>query len=150
VVRRDLEEVALVEHLPDQLVHVVGLVGVSRDQHVEAVLDPVPRIVARPFRDAAAVVARQEGEELARGEQRLDIVLERAVGDAGLGRVRDRPAQLFLRDHLVGDGLDHLRPGDEHVARILHHEDEVGHRRTIDRPARAGAHDEAELRDDAA
>ena len=64
--------------------------------------------------------------------------------------VRDRPAQIFLRHHLVGHGLDHFGAGDEHVAAVLHHEDEVGHRRRIDRPARARPHDHAELRHHAA
>src|SRR5258708_30765169 len=41
-------------------------------------------------------------------------------------------AEFFGRDHLVGDGLHHIGAGDEHVAGVLHHEDEVGHRRRID------------------
>jgi hypothetical protein len=110
---------------------------------------PVPRIVARPLGQIVAVGQRQEVEEVARGEQRVDVVLERDVGDARLGGVGDGAAQLLLRHHLVGDGLHHVRAGDEHVARILHHEDEVGHRRRIDRAARARAHDDADLRHDA-
>jgi hypothetical protein len=60
-----------------------------------------------------------------------------------------RAAQFLGRDDLVGHGLHHVRAGDEHVARVLHHEDEVGHRRRIDRAARARAHDDGNLRDDA-
>ena len=60
---------------------------------------------------------RQEIEELARRQQRVDVVLERDVGDAGLGRVRDRAAQLLLGHDLVGDGLHHVGAGDEHVGR---------------------------------
>ena len=40
-------------------------------------------------------------------------------------------------------------PGDEHVARVAHHEDEVGHRRRIDVAAGARPHDDGNLRDDA-
>ncbi len=58
---------------------------------------------------------RQEIEELARRQKRVDVVLERDVGDARLGRVGDRSAQLLLGHDLVGDGLHHLRAGDEHV-----------------------------------
>ncbi len=39
--------------------------------------------------------------------------------------------------------------GDEHVARVAHHEDEVGHRRRIDVAAGARPHDHRNLRDDA-
>ena len=60
--------------------------------------------------------------------------------------MRDRAAELLLSDDLVGDGLHHVGPGDEHVGAVLHHEDEVGHRRRIDRAAGAGTHDHRELR----
>ena len=60
-----------------------------------------------------------------------------------------RAAQLFGRDGLVGDGLHHVGAGDEHVARVLHHEDEVGHGRRVDVAARARPHDDGDLRDDA-
>ena len=59
------------------------------------------------------------------------------------------PAQFLGRDDLVGDGLDHVRAGHEHVGAVAHHEDEVGHRGGIDRPARARPHDDRDLRDDA-
>ena len=58
-------------------------------------------------------------------------------------------AELFGGDDLVGDGLHHVGAGDEHVAGVLHHEDEVGHRRRIDVAAGAGAHDDGDLRDHA-
>src|SRR3546814_5170469 len=61
----DLEEIALVDRLPDQLVHIVGLVRAVRDQGVEAVLMPVPRIGRRPRRQVVAVGERQEIEEVA-------------------------------------------------------------------------------------
>ncbi len=60
------------------------------------------------------------------------------------------PPKLVLGHDLVGHGLHHLGAGDEHVGAVLHHEDEVGHRRRIDRAARARAHDQADLRDDTA
>ena len=58
-------------------------------------------------------------------------------------------AEFFGGHDLVGDGLHHVGAGDEHVARVLHHEDEVGHRRRIDVAAGAGAHDDGDLRDHA-
>ena len=62
----------------------------------------------------------------------------------------DRGAAEFFRRHrLVGDGLHHVRAGHEHVARVAHHEDEIGHRWRIDVAARARAHDHGNLRDDA-
>ena len=130
--------------------HIIRLVGARRDQRVEAGFDPVPRVGGRALGRSLAVRQREEVEEVARRQQRLDVVRERIVGHRGLGGVGDRAAQRLLRHDLVGHRLHHVGAGDEHVARILHHEDEVGHRRRVDRAARAGAHDEAELRHHAA
>ena len=58
-------------------------------------------------------------------------------------------AELFGGHRLVGDGFDDIGAGDEHIAGVAHHEDEIGHRRRIDVAARAGAHDQRDLRDDA-
>ena len=59
----------------------------------------------------------------------------------------ERSAELLLGDLLVGHRLHHVRPGDEHVRRVLHHEDEVGHRRRVDGASGARTHDERDLRD---
>ena len=48
-------------------------------------------------------------------QQRVNVVLERDVGDARLGGVGDRAAQFLLGHDLVGDGLHHVGAGDEHV-----------------------------------
>ena len=58
-------------------------------------------------------------------------------------------AEAFGRDGLVGDGLHHVRSGDEHVGGVAHHEDEVGHGGRIDVAAGARTHDDRYLRDDA-
>ncbi len=43
----------------------------------------------------------------------------------------------------------HIRPGDEHVGCIAHHENEIGHRGRIHIAARARPHDDGNLRDHA-
>ena len=91
----DLEEIALVGELQDQLAHVVGLVGAVGDQRVEARL-----AAGRARRRTAArggfsrLLERQEVEQPAHFEQRLDVVVEGGVGDRGdLGvGARRRPA----------------------------------------------------------
>ena len=52
-------------------------------------------------------------------------------------------------DLLVGHRLHDVRPGDEHVARPLDHDHEVGDRRRVDRAAGARPHDDGDLRDHA-
>ncbi len=95
------------------------------------------------------VVLRQEGHEVARVLEQLVLVLGREVRDAGLRVVGHRAAERLEVDLLAGDRLDDVGAGDEHVRGLLHHEDEVGDRRRVDRAARARAHDQADLRDDA-
>ena len=55
-------------------------------------------------------------------------------------------AQFLGRHHLVRHGLDHIRPGHEHVGAVLHHEDEIRHGRGVNRTTGAGPHDQADLR----
>ncbi|MCY1489007.1 hypothetical protein D9M68_227170 [compost metagenome] len=103
----------------------------------------------RTHRRLIAVVERQEVEEQAGRFQRLDVVLVGAVGNGGFGGVRARAPEFFGRDDLVGHGLHDIRPGDEHIGTVTHHEDEVGHGRRIDSTTGAGPHDHGNLRDDA-
>ena len=105
-----------------------------------------PGSVGGPGRRPLAVGRGQEVDEAAKLEQRLDIVLEGEVGDPRPLAMGERAAELLMGDVLMGDRAHHIRPGHEHVGAVLDHEDEVGHRRRIDRPARAGAHDQGDLR----
>jgi len=65
--------------------------------------------------------------------------------NAGPGVVRHRTAKLLFRHFLVRDGPYHVRPGDEHIRRVLHHHVKVGYGRRINRAARTRAQDAADL-----
>ena len=146
----DLEEVPVVDDGAHDVLHVVGLAGVERDHRVELGHLARGRIVGRLEGRVLLVVRREEREELARlGEAGL-VVGRREVADAALGRVRRRAAEVFLRHLLVGHGLDDVRAGDEHVARALDHQDEVGDGGRVHGAAGARPQDAADLRDDAA
>ena len=135
----DFEEAAAVEHAGDDLPHVVGLAGVFGHEPVERVV-AAPRIVVRLYaRRVLAVVLRQVGEDLLDQAERCDLVVGREMGDARQGVVRHRAAQRVEVHLLAGHRLDDVRPGDEHVAGLAHHDDEVGEGRGVDRAARARA-----------
>ena len=72
------------------------------------------------------------------------------MGDAAGGVVSHGAAEVFLGDVFVGDGLDDVRPGDEHAGNVAGHENEIGDGGRIDGAAGAGTEDGADLRDDAA
>ncbi len=103
----------------------------------------------RDDRRLVEVVGREVGQQEPRELDAVLLVGRLVVGDAGLGGVGVRAAELLDGDVLAGHGLDHVGPGDEHVAGALDHQREVGDRGGVDRAAGRRAHDEADLRDDA-
>ncbi len=68
---------------------------------------------------------------------------------ARLGHVGVGAAQFLHRDVFAGDGLDHVRTGDEHLAGLVDHHHEVGQRGGVDVATGGGTHDQRDLRDDA-
>ncbi len=146
---RELEEVALVHDFQDQLLDVVGLVGIFGHQRVERGLFTLGLIERRPLRNAGGKIRRQKIDQPAHLQQTFDVVVVGAVGDGRFGGVHGGAAELFGGDDLVGHRLHHVGPGDEHVAGVAHHEDEIGHCRRIDIAAGTGAHDHRNLRNDA-
>ena len=154
--RLDLEELLVVQHRGDDLVHVVRLVRAVRDQRVERPVEvgelegAAAELALRVRRGLVEVVLRQEGQQRLDVLERVLLVVAHVVGVAGLGVVRPRAAELLHRDVLAGDGLDDVGPGDEHVRGAVDHDREVGDRGGVDVAAGAGAHDQADLRDDAA
>src|SRR6266849_2008958 len=144
-----LEEVAVVHHRADDLAHVVGLVRVLRDDRGERRVAPVGGVLGGNHGRVVQVVGGHEGEQLAHRGERLGLVGALEVRDAAPRVVRVGAAQLLLRHLLVRHGADHVGTGDEHVAGVLHHEDEVGHGGGVDRAAGPRTHDAGDLRDDA-
>ena len=141
----DLEQLSVVDDPLHERVHVVRLGGLTRDQLVELRVGAVGAIARRQARGILAVVLRQERQQRPQPFDQRRLVGEGAVGDARAD-MRRRAPQLLLGDGLVRDGADHVRAGDEHVARRLDHEDEVGDGRRVDRAPRAGAEHAGELR----
>ncbi|ENN89690.1 hypothetical protein RHSP_69692 [Rhizobium freirei PRF 81] len=144
-----LEEFALIGKGVDQLLHVIRLVGAVGNERVEPIFQPRRVVVESPDRRLLAIVQRQEVEEQPDMLQRLDIILEGAVGNRGFRGVGACAAELFGRDDLVRYRLHYVRAGDEHVGGIAHHEDEIRHGRRIDGTTRARPHDDGNLRYDA-
>ena len=88
-------------------------------------------------------------EDPASRRERLRLVGGREMRDTALRRMDRRAAETLRVDILVGHCAHDIRPGDEHVARLLDHHDEVGDRRRIHRATGAWPEDDRELRHDA-
>ena len=146
----DFVEDAIIDDPLDHVFHVIGLVWAVRDNRVEFGVGAQWIVLRRHERRVFHVVLRHVAEHLAHEQQRLRLVFANDVADAAFGRVNLRSAEFFKGHIFVRHLLDDIRPGDEHIAGVLDHENEVGQRRAVDRPARARPHDHADLRDDAA
>ena len=145
----NLEKMSVVDHAPNQLDHVVRLVGILRHHRVELGVAPLGIILAGAKRRILGIVRRHEGEHLANHHQRALIVVRLEMTHAGALRMRIRAAQLLHRDFLMGGRADDVGAGDEHVRALAHHDDEIGHRGRINRAARARSHDRGNLRNHA-
>ena len=144
------EELAVVDDGVDDVFHVVGLVGVLGDDGVEVVLQTVDGVFGGHHGSLLEVVAGDVAHQLADELDGAFLGLADEVGHAALGGMHHGAAELVDGDVLAGDGLHHLGAGEEHVAVLFGHEDEVGQRGAVDRAAGAGAEDGADLGHDAA
>ena len=149
--RLHLEEVAVVDDPLDDAVHVVRLVRRIGDDGVEptVVVGDLELDLGVVDRGIRHVVVGQERDEGARVVERVGLVAREVVRDARDRVVRERAAELLHADVLAGDGLDDVGAGDEHLAGLVDHDDEVGEGGGVDRAARRGAAHDRDLRDHA-
>ncbi len=116
VVRLHLEEIALVDDLLDQLLHVVGLVGVGRHQRVERGLVPFGRVGGRAASRRLLAVRGGRKSTKRRSSSSASTSFSKArSATPDLVVWVMRAAQLLLGHALVGHGLHHVGAGDEHV-----------------------------------
>ena len=140
-----LEEISVVDHRVNHVFDVIRLVRLLRNNCVQSDVCPITRIGTRLSRWVVQIVRRHEAQQLPHHRQAFGIVVRQKVGHAGRLVVRHGAAQLIFRDFFMGHGLDHVRPGDEHVGGLIDHEDEVRNGRRIHRTPRARSHNGGNL-----
>src|SRR5215203_397812 len=141
----NFEELPVVDHCLYRASNVVGALGGVRDKTRQVLVHPL-RVVARPeVRGALQVVLGQEGEQVAHVVEAGLLVGRREVGYARSGIVGGRATEVLEGDVLAGDTLYDVGARDEHVARLLDHEDEVRDRRRVYGTTRAGSDDHRDL-----
>ena len=122
------------------------MVRVVGDDGVEAVLQTVDGILSGLVRGLLHIVGGQVADEVAQQGDTGLLVRDGELGHAGLGGVHRRTAEGLGGHVLAGDSLHDLRAGDEHIAGVLGHHDEVGEGRGIDCAAGTGTEDGGDLR----
>ncbi len=140
------EELPVVHDGFDYLEHIVRLVGVVRNQLVQTVFQPVDRVGAVDHRCILQIVGRQVRQQLADNLDTFFLALHLEVGDARFGGVNPRTAQVLRADIFAGNGLYHLRTGNEHVGCLVGHQDEVRQGGRINGSSGAGAENGGNLR----
>jgi hypothetical protein len=129
VIRHHLEEAAVVDDARDHAAHVVGLVGVVRDDRLQLGIGALRVVEGGPVRRLLTIVGRQIGEQVADLREGGVLVVGDEVRNATALVVHVGSAQVLERHLLTGGHLDHVGSGDEHVPDVPNHEDEIGHGR---------------------
>ena len=101
--------------------------------------DPTRSVGRARSADVCEIVLRQVGQHPLDARPAPRLVGSREMRDAAPRRVDRRAAERLGVDLLVRHRLHDVRAGDEHVARALDHDGEVGDRRRVDRAAGARA-----------
>ena len=148
-VRFKLKEITVVDDFGDELMHVIRLVWIIRDQSIQGRFRAVHGIHRLPLRRLVDITRGQKIDKAAQAQKRLDVVIKRTIRDARPARVRSRPAEFFMRHRFVRDGLYNLGTRDIHVGGIPHHKDKVGDGRRVNGPACTRTHDHGDLRNHA-
>ena len=145
----NFKEITVVHHRANEVFHVVGAHGIVRHDGIQYRIHTA-RIITRGGNGRIFhVVVGEEAQELFDLIDGVRIAFAGKVRHAALGVVGHGAAQLLLGHHLTQNRLDHIGSGDEHVAGLLHHENEIGHGRGIHRSTGARSHDGGNLRDHA-
>ena len=140
----DLEERALVDQRVDQVDHVEGRLRVGRDD----LRDHAPRGLGRRRRGRGlAPVARHVGEVALRGVDRVLVAGGEEVAAARAARVHLRAAHLLEGDLLADDHLGHPGRAQVHRSVAVAHDHDVAEGRDVGASGRAGAEQQAHLRD---
>ena len=135
----DLEELTVIDDARDDLVHVVGLVRIVRDDLVQRVVNPADRVVGRNPRSLLHIVLRDVAEKFLDGVYSFLLVLGGEMRHTALGGVDACSSEFLLGDNLSEDALHNGGAGEEHVGCVLDHHREVSEGRGVDGPSGARA-----------
>ena len=120
------KKVFVVNNRADDVTHVVRLVGINGHNGIQRrflALDIIGTGFAwRVFH----VVGRQKSHQLPDHLHRMFVVFAGKMSHTAFRIMRHGTAQLFLGHLFVCYRFDHIRTGDEHIARLLDHKDKIG------------------------
>ena len=141
-----LKKISVVNNMLEHILHVVGMIRFRRNQGIQGSVRPINRVVTSFARRLFQIVGRHKTQQLANHREALGIILGGKVRHAGSLVVRHGPAELVFRHLFMRHQPNHIRPGNEHVRRMFHHQNEIRNRGRIHRSPGARPHNRRNLR----
>ena len=140
----DLEEVAVVDDLADDIADVVSLTAIDGDDVAEGFVG-FDNLVRIDDGWLFGVVLRQEAQELLRDQDGLLVIVGDEVNVTRCAHVSIGTTEFVSGDFFAGHGLDDLGAGDKHVG-LAGLDDEVRQCRRVGGTTSARAGDDRDLR----
>ena len=144
----NLEELAVIDHAADDLIHVICLVRIVRYYFIQCVVYASCRVVGLDKRSLLTIIRRQEAQQRLYGSDAFLLVLGREMRYTALCAVYARSTEFLLCDSLAGYGFDNARTSQEHIRCVLDHHSEVSQGRGVYRTSGTWTENPGNLRND--
>ena len=122
----DFEELAVIHNALDDIVHVVSLVRIVRDDLVQCIVSSADRVICRDFRSFFHIVLRNVAQQFLYDSDAVLVIFRSEMCNTALGGMYAGSSEVFCRYGLTCDALHDCRTRKEHVGSVLHHDREVG------------------------
>ena len=127
----DFKESSVIYDASDNLIHVIRLVWIIRDNLVQCIIHPSGRIVCRKKRGFFPVVGWDETQQVLDDLNAFLFVFGSEMCHSALAGMYACSTEVFLSDGLACYGLDHSRTCKEHVGSVLNHDVEISQGRGV-------------------
>ena len=144
----DGQKTPQIKNLFDEFLDIVWLSWVCGDDRIEAFILSPGVVLGGDPRWRLGIVPWQITNQAAGDRQSIRFILGCKMGYTTNCAVNAGTTQGFQIHFFACDSLDHLWPGDEHMAGILCHDDEICQTWGINRATRAGSQHHTDLRND--
>ena len=129
--RHHLEEIMVVDHRFDHVLHVIGDVRIIRNHLLQRFHFTADIVGTRYRRRILHIVRWQETQQLADAHQRLLLRIAHEMRHTALAAMHIGTTQFLFLHRLMRNGLHDIRSGYEHMALLFHHKNEIGQCRRV-------------------
>src|SRR6266850_346125 len=139
--RLNLEEILLIQDDGNDVLDVIGFVGIDWDNVAQAFVAAVNRVSAGTAWWVFGIVLWHEAQKFTHNPQAFFFSFRGKMHHAALQAVGHSAAKVVEAHILMGYRFDHLGTGHEHIAGLLYHDDKIGDGWRVYGAAGAWTHD---------